>query len=260
MVSALRAELVRLFRFRLFGPCMLAAAAIAILGTLLTRFGAALPGGSDPEAVRLLSTPRGIVDGLFGPFTVILAGLSSGLAASLLSSDFSYRTFRTQAIAHPGRPSLLSGKLAAIAVYLLAGAVVAVIAASLTALITASQSAHADGWYSMHALADAIVTVGALWLALASYASVGVAAALLIRSPGPATLIGVIYVTGIDGYLTSALQHISHGIRSWLPQPSIISVVEGAPGHPAQALSVAIVFAAILLTMAFTSFIKRDIA
>jgi hypothetical protein len=182
------------------------------------------------------------------------------LAASLLSSDFSYRTFRTQAIVRPSRSSLLSGKLAAIAVYLLAGAVVAVLAASLTALVTAPVSAHTHGWYTIHALADAIVTIGGLWLALASYASVGVAAALLIRSPGPATLVGVIYVTGIDGYLTSALQHVSHGIRSWLPQPSIISLTEGTSGHAAQALSVAVIFAVILLTVAFTSFVKRDIA
>lgn len=259
MISALRAECARLLRRRMFGLIVLVAAAIAILGTLLVRFGATLPGGNDPATIRLQSTPRGIVVGLFGPITVILAGLSSGLTASLLSSDFSGRTFRTQLIAHPRRSSLLLGKLCAIAAYLLTGAAVAVLAASLTAIASANPAASAHGWYTAQAFADAIVTVITLWLAMISYASVGFVAAMLIRSPGPATLIGVVYVTGLDGYLTAGLQHLSQGAKSWLPQPSIVNVAEGHAGHLGQTLAVVVIFAAVLLSAGFTSFIRRDV-
>jgi hypothetical protein len=82
---------------------------------------------------------------------------------------------------------------------------------------------------------------------------------LLIRSPGPATIIGVIYVTGFDGYLTSALQHLSQGLRSWLPQPNIVNLAEGDLGHLGRGLAVALIFAAVLLSAGFASFVRRDV-
>jgi hypothetical protein len=259
MISALRAEFLRLLRWRLLGLIIGTAAAIALLGTLLAHFGAGLPGGSDPDATRLFDTPRGVVAGLFGPITVILGGLGSGLIASMFAADFSARTIRTQLTVHPQRASLLLGKLAAIATLLLAVAAVAVIVASLAALASAPPRAGAAGWYTAAALSGAALTVLTLWLALVSYGTVGFLAAMLIRSPGPATLIGVIYVTGLDGYLTAAAQHVSKGFLSWLPQPNLVGLAEGGVGHLGRALGVAGVFAAILLVAGFSSFVRRDV-
>src|SRR5947209_6375347 len=148
MIAALRAEFIRLFRWRLLVLIVGTAAAVALLGTLLAHFGASVPGGSDKDATRLFDTPRGVVAGLFGPFTVILGGLGSGFIASMFSADFSGRTIRTQLITHPRRASLLLGKLVAMATLLLAVATAAVIVASLVALAFAPPRASASGWYT----------------------------------------------------------------------------------------------------------------
>jgi hypothetical protein len=145
------------------------------------------------------------------------------------------------------------------ATLLLAEAAVAVIVASLVALASGPSQASANGWYTAGAIGSAAVTVITLWLALVSYGTVGFLAAMLIRSPGPATLIGVIYVTGLDGYLTAALQHVSKALMSWLPQPNLVGLAEGGAGHLVRTLGVAVIFAAILLTAGFNSFIRRDV-
>jgi len=115
------------------GPCP-AAAAVAVTGTLVVNSGITVPGASDANAPALLGSPRGVVAGLFGPFTVFLGAISAGFVASLLATDLAMGTVRTQLIVHPRRPSLLAGKLSAVAAVLLLAALVAGVLAAANVL------------------------------------------------------------------------------------------------------------------------------
>src|SRR4051794_35062030 len=110
MRSVLAAELLQARRLRGLAISLVAAAAIAVVGTYLalnTTIGAGA--GSPSGPLHSAGAAGGVAGGITGPTIVFLGALSAAVVAQRLGSEYRDGTWRPQVLMHPRRRSLMAG-------------------------------------------------------------------------------------------------------------------------------------------------------
>jgi ABC-type transport system involved in multi-copper enzyme maturation permease subunit len=118
-----------------------------------------------------------------GPIALILGVLATG-------SEYTLRTVRLMVTQRPRRVALLLGKLGALAV----GAVLLAISTLLSAVLSATLIAVLEGQPTIPPSgSDLIAALGAAWLVLLAWVSLGVALGVLLRGTGLPIGIGLVW-------------------------------------------------------------------
>ena len=260
MTAMIRAELTKVVRFRVLLGSALAAALFAVVAAL-TVFA-----GADPAAT---ATPGR------GPTLEQLAGPGGGTRAfatgasfvglfvfvtfiANVAVEFSSGTLRTLLLRQPGRLRLLAGKMVAL---LLFAAGVLVLAEVLTLLVSAAVAPTQDvatrEWFGLSGLGHAAADYGTALSAAASWALLGMALAVFVRSTPLALGIGIAWAGPFEHLLQDAWTAAS----DWFPGLLIESVAAG--GTPdvsfVRAAVVVAVYVFVATAAAFTVFSRRDV-
>lgn len=153
---------------------------------------------SDPTEFREYLLPSSVpvnVAGLLsffgGPVALILGALAAG-------GEYGWGTLKTLLTQRPGRLGVLSGKLLAVGVVILAYSLLVLVAGALGSYVVARLWEEPVAW---PALSNLIAGIGVIWLIMAAWASVGVFLATLFRGTALAIGLGIVYGLVIESLL-----------------------------------------------------------
>ncbi|MBA2597577.1 MAG: ABC transporter permease subunit [Chloroflexia bacterium] len=260
IVRAVRSELARLTRRTFLGTETLIVAALTLLATIATFYGAANASGEDgfgPAMMgAVLEAPGGIVVTVQGAAT-LLGIVVLAFAATAVAVDYSTGFIRLLVQAEPRRWRLIAGKAMALAgltvgaaaLATLVGVAASFVMAGLTGVSTAA-------WTS-----DLLGTVGAtfvnLSLGLMVWGAIGFAIAVITRSTAAAIAGGIGYVLVIENLLGL----LNQDLAQWLPGSAITALVAGgnATLGYGTALGLAAGYTLLGLIVSLAVFQRRDI-
>jgi ABC-2 type transport system permease protein len=260
MTAMIRAELTKLARPRVLLGAAVAAALFAVVAAL-TVFA-----GADPAAT---ATPGR------GPTLEQLAGPGGGSRAfatgasfvglfvfvtfiANVAVEFSSGTLRTLLMRQPGRVRLLAGKMVALLLFV---AGVLVVAEVLTLVVSTAMAPTQDvattEWFGLSGLGHAAADYLTALSAATSWALLGMALAVFVRSTPLALGIGIAWAGPFEHLLQDAWTAAS----DWFPGLLIESVAAG--GTPdvsfARAALLVAVYVSLAAAAAFTVFSRRDV-
>ena len=181
--------------------------------------------GSTPEELLAGTLPAQIVTNTLGGFPVFAGALALALGALVMGSEYGWGTFKTIVTQRPGRLSVLAGQLIAV-VTLIAGTVLVLFALSA---LTSTGIALAEGESA------SLPTIGHLAegyaggvLVLSTWAAIGAALAVALRSVALPVGLGIVWALGIENLVSamarSALSSLEP-IRDVLPGVNAGSLV-----------------------------------
>lgn len=260
MISAFRAEWVRLLRAR---TLLALGVPLALLPALITvlSFAAATgdPGGGPGQHLSVtvgeLSAPDGYLAGIDPAATVIGVVVMVFFAVSI-GADYAHGALRNMLVREPRRTRLLTGRLLAMLALTAGGLVVSVTAAVAAAwVVAAGYDVRTGAWTSV--LTESAVSWVALVVAAIGWGSLGAALATGLRSVAAAVVAGVVWVLPVEASLSAAWD----GSARWLPG----AVFDAAAGQGSDALTVSaavalvVVYAAIANAGAVWLLNKRDV-
>jgi ABC-type transport system involved in multi-copper enzyme maturation permease subunit len=206
-------------------------------------FGGAADLASNDGAVAALSTSANLI----GIVAIALFALS-------VARDFELGTIRNLLIGQPRRAILLSGKLLALASYLIIGVVAAGVVAALLAVILApGQDISTDTW----TVAGALGTLGTTAIATVLWGLVGAVLAMVTRSAAISITAGVAYLLIIENLLGL----IWDSAGEWLPAGVIAAVASGGTDLVSfeKSIVLAVGYAILGLGVMYLTFMRRDI-
>jgi len=202
MYDTVRAELFKLRR-RPAAWVLLAAAAILsqVFGYLVPYLAyatgdadsAALEGS--PEAQLASTLPDQLLINTIGGFPVFAGALALVLGALVFGGEYGWGTVKTMLTQRPGRGSVLAGQLVAL------GAALVVAVAVLTALSALSAAGIAlaeDQPMQWPGAAELAGGLAAGWLVLMTWATLGAALGVTLRSVALPIGLGVVWVLGVE--------------------------------------------------------------
>jgi ABC-type transport system involved in multi-copper enzyme maturation permease subunit len=157
--------------------------------------------GDLPRGQLLASTlPDQLVINSIGGFPVFAGALALVLGALMFGGEYGWGTVKTMLTQRPGRFSVLGGQLVALGIALFAGVVVMfTVSAAGSAGIALAEDRPMD-WPSA---VDLVAGVGAGWLVLAVWASLGAVLAVGLRGVALPIGLGVVWVLGIENLVSA---------------------------------------------------------
>jgi ABC-2 type transport system permease protein len=204
------------------------------------------------------------LSGLGGTLILILAALIGG-------SEFGWSTLKTILTQRPGRLSVFTGKLLAIAVLLVLFVVLGYVAAAIGSLIVALLQHATVTWPPA---ADLARSAGALFLIFAAWTAFGLGLAVLFRGTALAIGLGLAYALVIDRLvaafsgISDIVKTVSQGLlgtnASALVDPFRASAIgegtgAGAIAGPGQAAIVLGAYIVVFVILAGILFQRRDV-
>jgi ABC-2 type transport system permease protein len=263
MRRAFQAELLKLRRRSVFVWAGTAAFLFAALTTVVTflsaqsgpvatgtrGFSATLQSLAEPEgATTAFSSGAGFLG-------IIL------LAVFITNVGFEYArgTLGTSLMKQPRRLRLLSGKMAALLVFLAGTIAVAEALGWILGLaIAPTRGVSTSAWFSASALVEAAGAYGTALFVAAAWASFGMTAAILTRSVPIALGIGLAWA----GPLEHITQQAWSGASRWFPGLLLEGVSAGGNGEVSsgRAMAMVVFYAAALTTAAVIVFNRRDVS
>jgi ABC-type transport system involved in multi-copper enzyme maturation permease subunit len=171
--------------------------------------------------------PEQMIGNQISGFPMFGGAIALILGALLVGSEYNWNTLKTLLTQHPGRLSVLSGKLVGLAA-ILCGFVLAVFAAgALSSYIVAEIEGAPVNWPSAGDLARAL---SAGWFILAVWAALGVALATLSRGTALAVGLGLVYVLVIENLVRGfgGLSELIATISKALPGSNAASLAAAA--------------------------------
>ncbi|MFV9672610.1 MAG: ABC transporter permease subunit [Acidimicrobiia bacterium] len=198
---------------------------------------------ADDGAIAALSTAANLI----GVVAIALFALS-------VARDFEWGTIRNLLVGQPRRAILLSGKLLAVASYVVIGVVVAGAVAVLLAVVLApSQDISTDAW----TVAGSLGTVGTTAIATVLYGLVGAVLAMVTRSAAISITAGVAYLLLIENLLGL----IWDSAGEWLPAGIISAFAAGGTASVSfeKAFVLAAGYAIFGLAVMYVTFLRRDV-
>lgn len=162
-------------------------------------------GGSDPT--QQITNVREFKEYLLpASFTVNVAGLLATfggpialiLGALSIGGEYGWGTLKTILTQRPGRFSVLSGKVLAVSVVVLAYAVLALGAGAVGSYVVAGIFERSVEWPTA---GNVVKGLGAIWLVLGAWASLGAFLAVLFRGTALAIGLGLVYGLAIEGLI-----------------------------------------------------------
>lgn len=207
------------------------------------------PFGSAPD----LAAADGAVAALAAAATLI-GVVSLALFALSVARDFEFGTIRNLLVGQPRRAVLLSGKLLAVASYVVIGVLAAgVLAALLAVSLAPGQDISTAAW----TVGAALATVGTTALAAVLYGLVGAVLAMVTRSAAISITVGVAYLLIVENLLGL----VWDGAGDWLPAGVFSAIAAGGTGSMSFEKSVvlAIGYGILGLIVMYLVFMRRDV-
>jgi len=205
MGGAMRAEILKLRRRPAFWIlASLVLVTLVLFGYLFTwLFIVRGVGGEDVQVADADQFLRLLLPAEFVGATVSsLSGLGAALALILgalaVGSEYGWRTVKTIAVQRPSRLGLAAGKVAGIAVLVLAIALAALLLALLASLAVAAAEGES---LALPGAGRVLAGIGAAWLLLMVWTAVGMLLAALFRGTGLAIGLGLVYVLLVEQIL-----------------------------------------------------------
>jgi ABC-2 type transport system permease protein len=175
-----------------------------------------------------------------------------------VAGEFSQGTFRTLLMRQPRRLGLLAGKMAAL-LMLLAGvlALAELLTVGASAAIAPSQDVATSSWFGLDGLADAAADYATALLGVASWALLGMAIAVFVRSIPIALGIGIVWA----GPFEHILQDSWTSADRWFPGLLLESLAAGGTDEVAfgRALALVAFYVAVAVSAAAVVFARRDV-
>lgn len=204
LIRAYRSEFVLINRLMVWAVAGLTTVAFAAGATALlttTAKPAADGGLGDGIPLELFRGPGGatlVVTWAFAfGFVLVLAAFTSKIG-----NEFSRGTFRTALLHHPGRWSLIGGKVMALMTVTVALLAVGMISGAVTAaLIAPGQDIDTTGWFGSEALGDTLADFARLVAWASGFALIGTTLAVTIRSTAIALGVGVLWFGPIENVI-----------------------------------------------------------
>ncbi len=188
---------------------------------------------------------------LYGVIALVIFALA-------VTSEYSNGTLSNLLVREPRRLRVLGGKLAATASFMALAVLAAFIVSTGIGLLMAPGAGIArSAWTSSFAFRALTVAAGDTIGATIGWGVFGAVLGLLLRSPAPAIGAGLAYALPFEPILL--LQWTSG--RRWLPGQLLqIVAIGGTPGVSFwRAASLVTLYAAVALTLASVSFVRRDV-
>ncbi len=206
-------------------------------------FGGAVDLAADDGAVAALSASANLI----GIVAIALFALS-------VARDFEWGTIRNLLVGQPRRAILLSGKLLAVASYVIIGAVAAGVAAVVLAVILApTQNISTDTW----TVAASLGTIGTTATATVLWGLVGAVLAMITRSAAISITAGIAYLLIIENLLGL----IWDSAGEWLPAGVIAALASGGTDQVSfeKSMVLAAGYAILGLGVMYLTFTRRDV-
>lgn len=231
MVASTRAELLKLRKRPAFWIlASLLVATFVLFGYLfaylflVAEVGGEVAAGEESFLPNLLpeqfvATTLSNLAGFGGAFALILGALVVG-------SEYGWRTLKTIATQRPSRLALAGGKLGGVAVLVLALALACLLVALLASLAVARIENEPVALPSAAALVGGI---GASWLVLMVWTSLGMLLAVLFRGTGLAIGLGLVYVLLVEQLVLSLPlpQNVSDVFAATMIGPNAVALADG---------------------------------
>jgi ABC-2 type transport system permease protein len=259
MIRSFKAELVKLRRRRVAVVAIAGALAFAVIASTAVFLSATQTEapGDRGATIASLSEAGGATEAfaLGVSFTGLLVLV---LFVANFAGEFSHGTIRTLLMRQPRRLGLLAGKMAALLVFVagvLALAEVFTVAAS--AAIAPSQDVATGSWFGADALGQAAGDYATAFLVVASWALLGTAIAVFVRSTPVALGIGVVWA----GPFEHIVQDSWTSADRWFPGLLLESLAVGGTDEVAfgRALALVAVYVAVAASAAALVFVRRDV-
>lgn len=206
-------------------------------------FGGAVDLAADDGAVAALSASANLI----GIVAIALFALS-------VARDFEWGTIRNLLVGQPRRAILLSGKLLAVASYVIIGAVAAGVAAVVLAVILApAQNISTDTW----TVAGSLGTIGTTAIATVLWGIVGAVLAMVTRSAAISITAGIAYLLIVENLLGL----IWDTAGEWLPAGVIAALASGGTDQVSfeKSIILAAGYAILGLGVMYLTFTRRDV-
>ncbi len=259
MIAALRAELVKLRRRRVF-IVTAATTLVFTVGSAAIVLASAERSG-DPRARGVTLASLADAGGGTEVFTTAVSFAGTFLFVVFVGAvavEFSRGTFRTMLLHQPRRLRLLAGKMAGL---LLFAAIVLAAAEALTwlaaRLLAPSQDVATGEWFSAAALGDALADYGSVLFWVTGYALLGMTVAVLVRSVPVALAIGIAWA----GPFEHLIQDAWSPANSLFPGLLLEAFVAGGTTDVSASRAMLTVTAYVLVAaiIAATTFARRDV-
>jgi ABC-2 type transport system permease protein len=259
MIRSFKAELLKLRRRRVAVVATVGALAFAVIASTAVFLSATQTAGPRDRGTTIES-----LSGAGGATEAFAVGASFiGLLVLVLfianvAGEFSQGTIRTLLVRQPRRLGLLAGKMAALLAFVagvLALAEVLTVAAS--AAIAPSQGVAMSSWFGLGGLREAASDYAAALLGVASWALLGMAIAVFVRSIPVALGIGIVWA----GPFEHILQDSWTSADRWFPGLLLESLAAGGTDEVAfaRALALVAVYVAVAVSAAAVVFARRDV-
>ena len=260
MAAVIRAELTKLARPRVLLGAALAAILFAVVAAL-TVFA-----GADP--VRTATPGRGpTLEQLAGPGGGTRAFATGASFVGLfvfvtfianVAVEFSSGTLRTLLVRQPGRITVLGGKMVALLLFVAGVLVVAeVLTLVVSTAVAPTQDVATRDWFGLSGLGHAAGDYVTALSAATSWALLGMALAVFVRSTPLALGVGIAWAGPFEHLVQDAWTAAS----DWFPGLLIESVAAG--GTPDVSFARAALMVGVYVTVAagaaFTVFSRRDV-
>jgi ABC-2 type transport system permease protein len=149
--------------------------------------------------------PHQFVGNVLGGFPFFGGVLVLILGVLTLGSDFGWGTLKTLFTQRPGRLQVFGAKLIAVGIVLVGFVVASFGTSAISSFIIASREDASTAWPALSTLAQG---VGAAWLIMAVWASLGVMLAVISRGTALAIGIGILYGLVIEGLISALLDTV----------------------------------------------------
>jgi ABC-2 type transport system permease protein len=259
MIRSFKAELLKLRRRRVAVVAAvgaLAFAAIASTAVFLSATGTAEPRDRG-ATIESLSQAGGATE-------AFALGVSfTGLVVLVLfianfAGEFSQGTIRTLLMRQPRRLGLLAGKMAALLTFVAGVLLLAeVLTVAASAVIAPSQDVAMGAWFGLDGLGQAAGDYATALLGVVSWALLGMAIAVFVRSIPVALGIGIVWA----GPFEHIIQDSWTSADRWFPGLLLESLAVGGTDEVAfgRALALVAVYVAIAASAAAVVFARRDV-
>ncbi|MGA8680395.1 MAG: ABC transporter permease [Acidimicrobiales bacterium] len=268
ILAAFRSEWVKLRRPSLFLSLYGAIAGVALLITILTfalaghHFrggGGGGGGGGGRVAITLaqLAQPDALGKAFSG-FAGLLGIISLAVAGAQMASEYSVGTLRNLLIRQPRRLVLLAGKYLAVLTFSALAVLLACIIGAATAFVMAHvRGVSTSAWTSSAGLSDSLKAFGEVALAVCGYTTLGIVVGNLLRSPGAAIAVGLVYILPFELILSATVS----GSDKWLPGQLLSAVASGGSSDVNLHTAIVRALAYMILLAAGTAalFVRRDV-
>jgi ABC-2 type transport system permease protein len=259
MIRSFKAELLKLRRRRVALVAAVGALAFAVIASTAVILSATETTGPRDRGASIESL--GQAGGATEAFAV---GVSfTGLLVLVLfianvAGEFSQGTIRTLLLRQPRRLPLLAGKMAALLIFVAGVLLLAeVLTVGASAAIAPSQDVATSSWFGLDGLGEAAKDYGTAMLGVASWALLGMAIAVFVRSIPVALGIGIVWAGPFEHILQDSWTSADH----WFPGLLLESLAAGGTDDVAfgRALALVAVYVVVAASAAAVVFARRDI-